>query len=238
MSRLSTQYNVSQGDPASLVGKYVRVNVGCGATPTEGWTNFDNSLTVRLARWSPIVRRVTGRRSLAGPSWEFAKVAAEKNIRFANATRRIPCADDSAEIVYSSHMIEHLDRKEAQAFLLEAKRILRPGGVLRLAVPDISRLVNSYLATGDADSFIAGTNMSLARCTNVLSRVRLALIGPRHHLWMYDGRSLSKLLCDAGFTAVSIMPPGRTNIADPGDLDLEERAEESVYVEGVLESAR
>jgi crotonobetainyl-CoA:carnitine CoA-transferase CaiB-like acyl-CoA transferase len=50
---------------------------------------------------------------------------------------------------------------------------------------------------------------------------------------MYDGRSLSKLLCDAGFAAVSIMPPGKTNITDPGGLDLEERAEESVYVEGV-----
>ena len=233
MSRLAARYKASGKNLTSPGSGNLRVNVGCGATPTDGWINFDNSWTVRLARWLLIARRVIGRRGLAGPSWEFAKVAAEKDIRFANATRRIPCADNSVEVVYSSHMIEHLDRREAQEFLLEVKRILQPGGILRLAAPDISRLVNGYLATGDADKFVTSTNMSLAKSADTLSRVRLALIGPRHHLWMYDGRSLDKLLRDAGFTAVSIMPPGKTNITDPGGLHLEERAEESVYVEAV-----
>jgi predicted SAM-dependent methyltransferase len=39
-------------------------------------------------------------------------------------------------------MIEHLDRREARSFLAEARRVLRPGGVLRLAAPDLSRLVD------------------------------------------------------------------------------------------------
>jgi hypothetical protein len=49
--------------------------------------------------------------------------------------------------------------------------------------------------------------------------MKWVLIGPRHHLWMYDGSSLAKLLHEAGFADVVIMPPGETNIADPGDLD-------------------
>jgi predicted SAM-dependent methyltransferase len=233
MSRSSTQRKASGRNLTFPDSRYLRVNIGCGATPTDGWINFDNSLTVRLARWPLIARPAVGRKILAGPSWRFAKVAIEEGIQFANATRRIPCANNSVEIAYSSHMIEHLDRREAQVFLREVKRILRPGGILRLAVPDISRLINSYLATGDADEFVASTHMSLEKSADILSRLRLVLIGPRHHLWMYDGRSLSKLLCDAGFTNVSIMPPGKTTIADPGSLNLQERAEQSVYIEAV-----
>jgi predicted SAM-dependent methyltransferase len=220
---------------STTAGDGLRINVGCGATPTDGWINLDNSLTVRLARWPLLMRSAVGTRILNGPSWKFAKVAAENDIRFASATRRIPCPDNSAEVVYSSHMIEHLDCGEARDFLREAKRVLRPGGIIRLAVPDLGRLIDDYRASGDADRFVAGTNMSMARSVSRVSRIRLALIGPRHHLWMYDGRSLSKLLHEAGFADVCVMPQGETNISDPGCLDLEERAEESVYVEAARE---
>ena len=57
------------------------------------------------------------------------------------------------------------------------------------------------------------------------------LIGPRHHLWMYDGESLARLLREAGFADVAVEPPGVTRIVDPGGLDLKEREAESVYVE-------
>jgi predicted SAM-dependent methyltransferase len=128
-------------------------------------------------------------------------------------------------------MVEHLDRCGARAFLAEVRRILRPGGVVRIAVPDIARLVQDYVATGDADGFIAATRMGLTRPTGLMAWMKWVLVGPRHHLWMYDGDSLAKLLREAGFANVAIMPPGRTNIADPGDLDLQERVSQSVYVE-------
>ena len=38
----------------------VRVNVGCGSSPTPGWVNFDNSLSVRAARWPLLCRRWPG----------------------------------------------------------------------------------------------------------------------------------------------------------------------------------
>jgi hypothetical protein len=48
---------------------------------------------------------------------------------------------------------------------------------------------------------------------------------------MYDGPSLVRLLNGEGFFGARIVPPGVTGIADPGALDLRERADESVYVE-------
>jgi predicted SAM-dependent methyltransferase len=217
--------------PAAGAG--VRVNVGCGATPTPGWLNFDNSLAVRAARWPSALRVLRQARLLNEHSWELVKVASRENIRFANAALRIPCPDNSAAAVYSSHMIEHLDRMEAAAFLTEASRILRPGGVLRVAAPDLALLADRYAATGDADEFVTNIYMGQARPVGMLSRAKLALVGPRHHLWMYDGHSLSRLMSDVGFADVVIVPPGKTNITEPEGLDLEERAEESVYVEAV-----
>jgi predicted SAM-dependent methyltransferase len=153
------------------------------------------------------------------------------SIRFANAAVHIPCAAGSVAAVYSSHMIEHLDRSEARAFLTEVRRVLRPGGVVRIAAPDLSRLVSDYLATGDADTFVSGSHMGLDRPAGLRGWLRWALVGPRHHLWMYDGESLTRLLREAGFADAAVVPPGSTRIDEPGRLDLLERAAESVYVE-------
>jgi SAM-dependent methyltransferase len=211
----------------------MRVNIGCGATPTEGWVNFDNSWAVRAARQPLLLHGlrlvgILGRQSLG-----LAAAARMENIRWANAVRQIPCPDSAADVVYSSHMIEHLDRDEARRFLAEVRRVLRPGGIVRLAVPDLGRLLDDYLGARDADEFVRRTNLTQPRPVGLLARLRAALIGPRHHLWMYDGASLSELLHLAGFAEMVVLPPGETAIANPGSLDLKERAEESVYVEAV-----
>ena len=220
-----------------MVQANLRVNVGCGSSPTPGWVNFDNSLSVRAARWPLAVPALTRLRVLSPESAALAREAAARNIRFANATTRIPCASGSVAAVYSSHMIEHLDRREARAFLAEVRRILRPGGVVRIAAPDIGRLVREYLATEDADGFVAASHMGLARPASLAGWARWIVVGPRHHLWMYDGGSLSRLLTEAGFADAAAMPPGKTMIEDPGQLDLAERADESVYAEAVQPSS-
>jgi SAM-dependent methyltransferase len=166
-------------------------------------------------------------------SAELAEMARRGSVRFADAAARIPCATGSAAAVYSSHMIEHLDRAEARAFLAEVRRVLSPGGVVRIAAPDLSLLVRGYVESGDADGFVAGTHMGLSRPAGLRDWARWTLVGPRHHLWMYDGGSLTRLLREAGFVEAAVLPPGSTMIAEPGPLDLSERAAESVYVEAV-----
>jgi SAM-dependent methyltransferase len=212
----------------------MRVNIGCGATPTPGWANLDNSLTVAAARLPPRVLHGLAKAGLLpGASLELAALARSAPIGYANAARRIPYPDDSVEVVYSAHMIEHLDRREARGFLREVRRVLRPGGVVRLTAPDLALQVRGYLATADADEFVAGTHMTQDRPSRLLPRLRTAVTGPRQHLWMYDGESLRRLLAGMGFTDVTVLPPGETRIADPGSLDLKERADESVYAEAV-----
>lgn len=211
----------------------IRVNVGCGLSPTPGWLNFDNSFSVRVARLPVVSAALRGMGLLPAKSAELAEMGRTGSVRFANAAVRIPCAAASVAVVYSSHMIEHLDRSEARAFLTEVKRVLRPGGVVRIAAPDLSRLVRDYIASGDADGFVAGTHMGLDRPAGLRGWARWAVVGPRHHLWMYDGESLTRLMRETGFADVAVLPPGSSRIPEPGHLDLRERAAESVYVEAV-----
>lgn len=186
-----------------------------------------------MARWPGVTSVLSRLGLLAAQSAELVAVARRGNVRFANAAARIPCDDATVRVVYSSHMIEHLDRAEARAFLAEVKRVLRPGGILRLAAPDLSTQVADYLRTGQADEFVAALHMGLSRPAGWRARAHWALAGPRHHLWMYDGASLVRLLAEAGFTDAAVLPPGSTRITAPGELDLRERAAESVYVEAI-----
>src|ERR1035438_1257296 len=137
-----SQFTEARQDGTGMRGtqENMRVNVGCGASPTLGWVNFDNSFSIRAARWPLVVPALVRLRVIGWQSARFARVAHARNIQFANATARIPCTSSSVSAVYSSHMIEHLDRGEARAFLAEVRRILRPGGVVRVAAPDIARL--------------------------------------------------------------------------------------------------
>jgi SAM-dependent methyltransferase len=214
-------------------GLMMRVNIGCGATPTEGWINLDNSVAVRAARRPVLLHGLRLAGVLSGESLDLAAAARAENIQWADAVQRIPLPGGSAEAIYSAHMIEHLDRDEARRFLAEVRRVLRPAGIVRLAAPDLRLLVDEYMRSDDADEFMARTYLAQSRPAGVAGRVRSAVVGPRHHLWMYDGKSLTGLLRQAGFDQVTVLEPGETTIANPGCLDLKERAEESVYVEAV-----
>jgi len=57
----------------------------------------------------------------------------------------IPAADGAVDACYSSHMLEHLPPAWASAFVAECFRVLKPGGVLRLVVPDLEGIAKNYL---------------------------------------------------------------------------------------------
>jgi predicted SAM-dependent methyltransferase len=208
-----------------------RVNLGCGLSPTVGWKNYDNSFSIRLAQ-APLLEKILTRLGFIGrPNVEFIEFARKNEIEYADVSRRIPLPDNSVDVVYSCHMLEHLDRQDALTFLKEARRALRPGGTLRIAVPDLSLKVAAYIAQKDADAFVESTLMCQPRPRTLVERVRFFFTGPRHHNWMYDGSSLSRLLSENGFVGLTVVPAGVTTIADPGNLNLFERSNESVYVE-------
>jgi predicted SAM-dependent methyltransferase len=209
----------------------VRINIGCGSSPTPGFLNFDNSLSVRLASL-PLARDVLTRLPVLHPARrKFIAIAREKGVQWANATKGLSLESQSAEVVYTSHMLEHLSYEDARRFLRECHRLLAPGGILRVVVPDLRRITERYLKTGDADAFIRETGLGQQASPPLVQRLTALVSGFRDHSWMYDSRNLGALLRAEGFTDVTVLQPGETRIPNPGALNLSERAEESLFVE-------
>jgi SAM-dependent methyltransferase len=108
------------------------LNLGCGDRTDPAWVNIDQSARGRL-RAIPGIRRLVGGPNPPGyVNWDLR--------------RGIPCADGAAAVAYASHMLEHLQQPEADAFLREAYRVLQPGGIARIVVPDLEQLARDYLA--------------------------------------------------------------------------------------------
>jgi predicted SAM-dependent methyltransferase len=77
-------------------------------------------------------------------------VSSSSAVRQVNLLDPLPLADDSFEVVYSSHFLEHIPRTLVPGFLAECFRILKPGGVLRLVLPDLENLCREYLDRRDS----------------------------------------------------------------------------------------
>jgi SAM-dependent methyltransferase len=67
-----------------------------------------------------------------------------------NADPRLELADGSCDAIYASHVFEHMSLVAAPAMMRECWRVLVPGGVLRIIVPDARRSIEAYLAA-DSD---------------------------------------------------------------------------------------
>lgn len=66
-----------------------------------------------------------------------------------DVTQGIPFDEGTFEAVYHSHILEHLKPVDGKALLDECFRVLKPGGVLRIVVPDLERIARLYLRTHD-----------------------------------------------------------------------------------------
>ena len=82
------------------------------------------------------------------------EIATKREIKYCNASKRIPESNKSVDLIYACHVVEHLDQEETNKFFNECKRVLKPGGIIRIVVPDFDKLVDSYNQNHDVDSFI------------------------------------------------------------------------------------
>ena len=99
------------------------------------------------------------------------------------------------DFVYLSHVLEHVGRREVVAALTELRRILRPGGTLRLSVPDFDHIVRIYAESGNTISAIDGPLMGgQDRPYN-------------YHYAVFNAAHLRAKLEEAGFTDIRHWDP-------------------------------
>lgn len=73
----------------------------------------------------------------------------DPRIKPVNLLQGFPFPDASFDVVYSSHVLEHFTQDQAKFLLQEARRVLKPHGILRLSVPDLESLCREYLRVLD-----------------------------------------------------------------------------------------
>jgi SAM-dependent methyltransferase len=178
------------------------LNVGSGRESPDGWVHLDGSWQTRVPRgaaFSWVFSRLTGKEMGLWP----------KEIRYCDVRKGLPQASGSVAVLYASHVLEHLYRSEAVAFLNDARRVLSPGGVCRVVVPDVAAIVGWYLEhkreTGHPEkssSDLLMDMMGLRRRSGygngLLDRYR-SWTALDQHKWMYDREGLLSLLREAGF---------------------------------------
>lgn len=174
------------------------VQYGCGNCAPIGWLNFDASARLRLER-IPWIRAAIGR---------SVGLLFPLNVCFGDIVRGLPVPEGSASGVYCSHVLEHLAHEDLPLALRNTHRVLRPGGIFRLVVPDLQWRAARYVtsvANGNpfaADEFIGSANLGKrARPKDIISFAR-EYFGRSAHLWMYDFPCLKGKLEETGFSAI------------------------------------
>jgi len=66
-----------------------------------------------------------------------------------NLLNGIPFPGEEFDVVYHSHVLEHFSKTQAVTFLKECHRVLKSGGIIRIAVPDLEKIARSYLENLD-----------------------------------------------------------------------------------------
>ena len=72
-------------------------------------------------------------------------VALGKEVISHDIRQGLPFADNSFDAVYHSHVLEHLNPEQGEKLIRECGRVLAPGGILRVVVPDLERITRLYL---------------------------------------------------------------------------------------------
>ena len=125
-----------------------------------------------------------GRRDF-GPSWVHIDKADFPHIKYKDVSK-LPFETGTVDVIYACHLIAYFDREEIIPILKEWKRVLIPGGVLRLATPDFRAMAKMYLREN---------------CSN-LNQFLGPLYGKMegiYHKTTYDLYSLIELLASVGF---------------------------------------
>ena len=101
---------------------------------------------------------------------------------------------NSAELIYASHVIEYFDREEIKGLLSDWKDVLKPNGILRLAVPNFSKIASLYIK--------GYTEYELDNALGPLYGKMPMGKETIYHKTTYDFSSIKRVLEEAGFKNV------------------------------------
>lgn len=171
----------------------MKINFWCGRQVLDGWFNVDAVLHPRAPRPPELLH-----------AFEFEPDGAVRN--------PMPLADGVADELQAMHALEHVYAWEAPHLLAEWRRLLQPGGLLVLELPNLELAARNLLA---------GTKDQL--CMWPLYGDPATRDPFMCHRWGYTRQSLEALLLQSGFDDVVHLPPVTHGARTNRDMRLEAR---------------
>ncbi len=156
--------------PIIQKAKAVKLHIGCGQNYFEGWINIDNNSDNNIAKL-------------------------DLNFDLRNP---LPFNDNSVDFIYNEHFLEHLNVEEGLRALQDFLRVLKPGGVMRIAMPDLQKIIQVYLDDNWKER--CGKSLTKYGLGFVQTKAELLNINFRAwgHKWLYDWEELERRLKEAG----------------------------------------
>lgn len=186
----------------------LKVNLGCGPIQPEGWINVDGSNRARLAAGLPWLDRLLTRLGAIPPT-EFGP-----QITVHNLFKPLPFRPNSVACIYAGELWEHFEYPDAVRLTRECFRVLVPGGVLRVRVPDGPEFWHKYLELFDLEIAKPAGERSAQPLRDHVALyfreicTRRKILGSMGHThkWQYDEVQLVELFEIEGFASVARMP--------------------------------
>lgn len=201
----------------------LKINCGSGLAVTQGWYNVDASLNALFAGSPTFMLKRLFRLSRANEYFsesDYLRILKTCKYIHHNIQYGIPFTDNSVDVVYSSHMLEHLFSEDAKTFMKEAFRVLKRGGVARICVPDLDYALEMIHEGKIELSF--EMFFFQVKSHNYLAR----------HKYMYNFDMLKKLFEETGFKDVTRCEYKKSQkIPDVNLLDV--KPDETLYIEGI-----
>jgi predicted SAM-dependent methyltransferase len=128
-----------------------------------------------------------------------------------NITKKLPFNDCQFELIYSSHVIEHIHKREFKRFLKESYRILKPGGINIIATPTIENIARFWYCCDQIDSEmleIMRDRYSKFMDENCFTPSQLINHMMRNygHKYLYDRHFMQELGKEAGYSVIKDIP--------------------------------
>jgi predicted SAM-dependent methyltransferase len=161
------------------------------------------------------------------PGWINSDIKDDPTVDIScNILEGLPLESGSIEYAVSIHALPELPYTDVLPALLELRRVLAPGGVLRLALPDLDRGIRAYLDQ-DRNYFLIPDDDAGSIGSKFI--VQMLWYGYSRTLFTHD--FIAELLEKAGFAEVRRCTFGQTGSPFPEIIELDNRPEESLFVE-------
>ena len=221
--------------PTQISAEGAQLHLGSGPYAEPGWINVDKSRTPAISRIRPLVRMLA---RVGVLTEQQRNTIWPREVIRRDLSKPLPWGDNTAKAIYSSHMVEHFERAEAQRLLGECLRVLAPGGVLRLVLPDVQVGVRVYLQQKEAGNPRAADELVgslFYTAYGDMPRLRRLATGLLHrpHRWMYDIDSMRAVLSEVGFSPIQECAFRRGACPDLATIEIRDGVDEaaSFYVE-------